>query len=292
MRFSADFTLLGTTQADGLEFPFTLPAQGTVVFRAIAIDRFGNEGPVAELNVTVQENQPPGVTFTRLNPLTGPAFSGGGFAVRVNVTDDGAVTDFRAAATGAAIVPLQTNTTGDPIVVQGTVPAAAVPGSKITLIAQATDNANRATGEQRFELDVADGTAPVVAFVSPAANAIADTTQPFAVTIDTTDNSGDVTLEVTISGGVTGTQSVVIDGTPNLASRRTLSFDLSAALPTGGTFTALARATDAAGRVGTASSSFLLPDRRAPQLASTAPATGAPRSNRSGPRSFSRSTRR
>ncbi len=105
VRFSANFTDLGTTEPDVLERAVVLPASGTVVYRAIAIDRFGNEGPVAEFSVAVLANQPPQVAFERLTPAEGSVLSGAGFSVRVSATDDSGVADLRAAAAGAAVVP-------------------------------------------------------------------------------------------------------------------------------------------------------------------------------------------
>jgi hypothetical protein len=276
VRFTAAFNVLGTTAENALEFPFTLPAQGAVTFGAIAIDRFGNEGPLREFSVTVAENQPPVIAFEKLVPATGnTVLSGSATQVRVSVTDDGAVTAFRAAGTGAWTAALQTNATGAPIILSASIPPAAVPGSKITVLASATDNSGLSTGEQRFEVEVADGSAPSLAFVTPVAESVVDPARSLELVIDTTDNSGDVTLQVTLAGGVTAAETVIVDGTPNVARRSTVSFNIAAAPQIGGTFTATARATDAAGRSTTTVRSFALPDRRAPQLASVAPASGA-----------------
>jgi hypothetical protein len=49
-----------------------LPTNGSITFRAIATDRFGNDGPVAELPVTVVPNQPPAVSLVRIAPDSGP----------------------------------------------------------------------------------------------------------------------------------------------------------------------------------------------------------------------------
>ncbi len=274
IRFTADAVTVATTGPDVLERPVTLPAAGTIVFRAIAIDRFGNEGPLVELPVTIQENEPPRIQFARINPVDGPVFSSSGFAVSVSATDDGTVTELRAAATGAAAVPLQTSP-GTPITIQGVVPPAAIPGSVINVTALASDNSGATSSQQTLTLTVADGTAPVVAVVSPPGNATVDPAQPFALAVDTTDNSGDVTLEVTLTGSVTGIATIGVDGISNVAKRSEVTFDLTSAPQTGGTFTATARATDVSGRTATAQRSYVLPDRRAPQLSGIAPANGA-----------------
>jgi hypothetical protein len=278
IRFSVGAVTLATTDTGVFELPITLPGIGALTYRAIAIDRFGNEGPLAELRVTVLENQPPVITFEKLIPSTGATvFSASTAQVRVSVDDDGSIASFRAAGTGAWTAPLQTNTTGNPIVLSAVVPATAVPGSRIIVLASATDTVGLASGEKRFEIDVADGTAPILAFASPAANAAVNPDQPFSLDIDTADNSGAVTLVVSLTGDATGTQTVPVTGTPNALQRTRLSFDLSSAPRTGGAFTATARATDAAGRLTTATRSFVLPDVVPPALEFVNPADGSVR---------------
>ncbi len=263
-RFSANAVTLGTTAAGVLEFPVTLPATGTVVYRAVGIDRFGNEGPLAELSVTVQENQPPVLTFTRLNPATGPVLSGGTFAVRVTAADDGAVSDLRAAASGAATVPLQTSA-GTPLTVQGIIPTAAVPGSEVVVVASAADNSGASSGQQSLALTVADGSAPAVEIATPAA--LAEVAPgPFTLGVNWRDNSGAAELAVSLSGAATAAQTRTVAGPPNAPQRQVFAFDLTAMQATGGVLTAVVTATDAAGFVATASRQFTVPDLVPPRL--------------------------
>ncbi len=274
VRLTANFALIGVTSPGILELPFTLPASGTISIRAIAIDRFGNEGPFALLNIPVQANQPPQLVFERLNPVTGPVASGSPFNVRVSATDDGAVTELRAAATGAAVRPLQI-TAGSPINVATTVPAAAVPGTKVTILAQATDNSGASTGEQSFALAVSDGTPPNVAIENPAANSILDPVGGLALAVEWSDNSGAASLEATLTGTVTATQTQPGSGPPNVNHQTTFNFPLATAPLEGGLVTATVTATDPANLTRMATRTFRLPDLRPPELLGLVPANAS-----------------
>ena len=272
VRFSVDFASIGTTAPNTFEVPLTLPPSGALTVRALAIDRFGNEGSEATLPIAVQQNAPPIVSFTPLQPATGPVFSGSGFNVRVSATDDGGISELRAAAAGAAVRPLQT-TTGAPINVSTLVPANAVPGSTVTIIGQAKDNSGTSSGEQSFELTVADGTPPEVTIVSPSANSVVPPPQ-FALQILSSDNSGVYDLTATLSGTVTGSQTAHVAVAPNESNTRTFNFDITGAPLEGGTFTATVSATDAAGRNRTVPRTFVLPDLKPPRLLTITPTDG------------------
>jgi hypothetical protein len=282
VRFSANFTDLGTTEPDVFERSVVLPASGTVVYRAIAIDRFGNEGQVAEFTVNVLANQPPQVAFERLTPATGPVPSGGGFSVRVSASDDGGIADLRAAATGAAVVPLRTST-GAPIMIQGFLPATAVPGTQVTILASATDTSGEPSGGKSLAIEVSDGSPPVLAVVSPAVGA-SISPGAFTLEVDWRDNSGAATLAVALSGGAIGSQSREVAAAPNTNAREAFNFDLSELSPAGGTFTATVTATDGAGFSSIATRIFTIPDTKPPTLLSVSPANGAVRQNLWSPR--------
>ncbi|MFN0129716.1 MAG: Ig-like domain-containing protein, partial [Verrucomicrobiales bacterium] len=276
VRFSADAVTLATTEVGVLELPVTLPATGAVTYRALAIDRFGNEGPLAELRVTIQENQPPVIAFEKLIPATGPAvLSGSAALIRVTVIDDGSIVTFRAAGTGGWTAPLQTNSTGAPILLSAVVPPTAIPGSIVAVLASATDTAGLSSGERRFELPVADGTAPSLTLVSPAANTSLDPDVPLVLELDVADNSGAATVEIALSGAVTDSRTIEITGPPNAPQRRSAEFDISAAPRTGASLTATARATDATGRSSTVTRLFVVPDLVPPALEFLNPPDGS-----------------
>ena len=102
IRVSADLVTIGQSAPGVLSVPVTLPLSGSLILRAVAIDRFGNEGPIAELPVSVLANQPPSVSFTRILPPSGAVLSGSTLSVRVSGSDDVSVASLKAAASGAA----------------------------------------------------------------------------------------------------------------------------------------------------------------------------------------------
>jgi hypothetical protein len=273
-RLSANAVTVGTSAEEVLEVPFSLPESGTIVFRGIAMDRFGNEGPLAELTVMVQPNVPPEIQFVQVNPASGDLLSGAPFSVRVEATDDSGIADLRAAASGAAAVSLRTST-GAPVFIQGIMPATAVPGSRLRVVASATDTSGVSTGERVLELPVADGSAPVVAVAGPGVNAVVPPGE-FVLEVDWRDNSAAATLEVALSGGggVSGTQSRAVTGLANVNSRESFTFDLSAMEPVGGTFTATVTATDAAGLQSAVNRVFAIPDLTPPRLTGVTPLSG------------------
>ncbi len=275
VRFSVNFATLGTPPANTLELPYTLPLQtGPITMRAIGMDRFGNEGPVVERVITVLANEPPEVAFERLNPVTGPVPSSSAFSVKVTATDDGGIADLRAAATGAALAPLQTST-GAPVTLNGTVPATALPGSEIVILARATDTAGVDSGDQTLTLTVSDGTAPALAIVSPAADSLVQPATGLTLEVDWSDNSGAVSLEVVLTGAVSGSVSQNVTATPNSTARVSFQLPLIDPPDAGEPFTATVTATDAAGLTTARQRVFRVPDFRSPRLASVSPANEA-----------------
>ena len=268
VRYSLDFANLGTSSAGSIELPFAVPAAGDYTVRAIAIDRFGNEGPYAQFAMTVRANEPPNIRFVRLNPAEGAVRSGSPFTLRVEAEDDGAIADLRAAVTGVLNVPLQTSS-GAPLTLQGTVPSTTLPGSKIRVLATAKDSSGAESGDRVLEIDVSDGSAPIVAIAAPAADSVVSPGE-FSLGVDWNDNSGAATLQAQVSlSSNTITRNVT--GTPNTNSRETFAFDLSALEPVGGNFTATVVATDAAGFAATNTRTFRIPDLTPPRLSSVNP---------------------
>ncbi len=274
VRMSIDFVVLGTSPAGLLEVPFRLPQQGQIVVRAIAIDRYGNEGPVFERSITVVENQVPVVAFERVNPPAGEVRSGSWFSVRVSATDDGGVTTLKAAVAGAASTPLQTSG-GTSILLQAQVNAAAVPGQAIEILAEAIDNGGRSSGQQLLTIPVSDGTAPAVAIHNPADGATVDPVDGLQLVVDWADNSGAATIRADLSGAVADSQSWFVTAAPNSTVRKTIAFSLAGAPTAGEEFTATVRATDAAGHTSTRTTTYRLPDRRSPKLLALSPLDGS-----------------
>ena len=269
VRYSLDFANLGTSPSGSTELALTAPAAGDYAVRAIAIDRFGNEGPFASFTLRVRVNEPPTIRFVRVDPATGPVRSGGAFSLRVEAEDDGVIADLRAAVTGAATIPLRSSS-GAPLLLQGVVPADAVPGAKIRVLATARDAAGVETGDRTFEIEVSDGSAPVVAIASPAADAVVSGGQ-FVLGVDWRDNSGAATLVATLEGAATASATRSVTGSPNTTTPTNFTFDLSALRSVGGRLTARIVATDAAGFSASASRTFTVADLSPPRLLSLSP---------------------
>jgi hypothetical protein len=270
-RLSANAATVATSAVDVLEVPFTLPANGTVVFRGIATDPFGNEGPLAELSVSVVPNSPPGIALTRLNPLTGAVATGSPVSVRLSVTDDSGVTDFKAAMTGAATAALRT-TTGADITLSGVVKTNAGPSDVITLVAQATDTSGVGTGERTFTIPILDGTLPTLALDGAIPSTGFAPGEVVSIPVRGRDNFGVTRYTLVASGAVTANLAIPVEpAAPE--DPRVLTFTMPSETPvTGAAFTLTLRAEDAAGLV---SAPLLLnlrtADQTPPQIAAFSP---------------------
>lgn len=274
LRVSANGAVVGETTTPGeLTVPFTLPQSGVVVLAALAIDRFGNEGPLASLPLTITANQPPGIVFTQLLPAGDTVPTGTDVAIRVSAVDDSAVAELRASLGGALVIPLRTSS-GSPLVLSGTVPANAGPSS-ITAFATALDNSGLSSGPKTFSLPVSDGTPPSVAITAPAVSTKFTAGQKLSLAVQAADNFGVTEVEVRVGGGFTSTSQVAVDpvpGTNDLA----LAVPIPAAIPNDGrSFIVTVKAKDAAGiESPPVSRTFALEDLAAPTLVSVSPFAG------------------
>ncbi len=102
VRFEDDAAVLGTSTLAPFRVNVTLPESGSRVYRAIALDRFGNQSGAAALEVETVENQPPTALLVRREPLEGPAPAGSTLRVNVSAADDVQVTNLTVVATGFA----------------------------------------------------------------------------------------------------------------------------------------------------------------------------------------------
>lgn len=272
LRLLANGAVAGETTVPGdLDLPYTLPQSGAVVFAALAVDRFGNEGPLTNLTLTVTVNQPPGIVFTQLQPSGGTAPSGADLVIRVEAVDDSDVVELRASLGGALVVPLRT-TSGTPILLSGTVPAQAGPGS-ITAFATALDNSGLSSGPKTFVLPVSDATVPTVAITAPPAGSRFRAGQTLALAADASDNFGVAEVEVRVSGGFSHTDRRTLNPVPG-ANALTLAIPIPTTLPNDGrSFLVTVQVRDAAGLESpVASRSFALEDLAAPNLVAQSPA--------------------
>jgi hypothetical protein len=160
VRLTQDLEPIGETVGGPLRLEVRLPESGTTVLRGIATDRFNNDGPLAELAVTVVANQPPEIEFVRINPPTGPVPTGSFFVVDVVASDDVAISQMRAIATGTLEANLNA-TDSTRLRIQGTISAQAGPNRAVRIFAEATDELGLSSGEQFLEVPVSDATPPI-----------------------------------------------------------------------------------------------------------------------------------
>jgi hypothetical protein len=102
VRFEDDSGLLGTATVVPFRVNVKLPDSGSRVYRAVALDRLGNESAAGALEVATVENQPPVVTLTRVEPATGAAPAGSTLRLNVSASDDVQVTNLTVVASGFA----------------------------------------------------------------------------------------------------------------------------------------------------------------------------------------------
>lgn len=273
IRVSADLVTIGQSAPNVLAVPVALPLAGSTLLRAVAIDRFGNEGPLAELVVTVADNLPPTVVFERIEPPSGPAPSGSTLRVRVRGSDDVAVASLRAAAEGAATAPLA-QSAGEPILLAVPVDPQAGPGASVLVHAEAVDGNAQSSGEQTLAVAVSDGTPPEVAFTAPAAGSALVPGSLLEVAVQGSDGFGVTRFELVAEGGVSASESREAPGTPGVAVA-SFSLPLPPELASGASVTLRARAFDAAGLSSEAVLVLAAPDTRAPRLVELVPAAGA-----------------
>jgi hypothetical protein len=276
-RLSANASTVATSAVDVLEVPFTLPQSGTVVFRGIAIDRFGNEGPLAELTVNVLPNTPPVITLTRLSPLTGPVATGSAVSVRLSAADDSGVVELKAAMTGAAAAALKTSGGAD-ITLSGFVKSTAGPADVITILAQATDTSGTSTGEQTFTIPIRDGSPPSLVLDGSAPASPFAPGSTVSIPVRGRDNFGVTRYTLEASGAFVASGEVLVDPVAN-DDLRTLELAVPLDAPvTGAPFTLVINAHDAAGFVSPPLTLELrMVDTTPPLLVSVDPANNATR---------------
>jgi hypothetical protein len=270
VRFTQDLVSLAGPVGPPYRTSISLPASGSTTIRAIASDRYGNEGPLAELRLATVPNTPPSIVLERIDPPSGPVGNGEEFRVRVAATDELSVTNLT--LMGAGQVSFSTNLPdGSPREWTFRMPADAPADSVARFTAFAVDGMGVVSSEAVLEVSVRDTVVPFVEVLSP----LADGVLTGDVLVRTRDNSSPYLLEVRLSGGVTLTQSMSVAVLPNVDATNRLTFDLSGAPANGADVQATIVVTDARTNVTTLTRPYRLPDVQPPRLVSTSPAPGA-----------------
>jgi len=274
VRFTQDFNPVGSATNVPYQVLVQLPRSGSTTIRAIATDQYGNDGQVVQLVITVAPPKPPAVQFTLVSPTNPPVPSGSALVVAVSASGDAAISNLTAVIAGPASGAV-VSTNGSSLLVEGVVSNTAVAGQQVQVLAQATDVLGVSSGEQPFDVLVSDGTPPALALLSPTNGAVIPAGPSFGLAVQVSDNSSNVTLSLTLSGGITATQGVALALTPNTPITNVFTVSLAGA-PTGGqTVTAVVVATDAATNQTTVTRTFRLPDLAIPVVQSITPTNGA-----------------
>lgn len=144
VRFNSgdDFIPLGEDREAPFRQRLTLPPSGSVIVRAIATDRFGNDSPVAVRIFETVPDEPPAVTLTLVDPEFQPVTRGLAFVVSVSAVDDVAVTNVRLTAPAPLSVD-RTFASGATNRLSFTIPNSAPASGSVDLTAIATDSAGR-----------------------------------------------------------------------------------------------------------------------------------------------------
>ena len=274
VRFSQEFTDAGVATDPPYQRAIQLPKNGSTTVRAIATDVYGNDGPLAELVITVQPPQLPVVHFALISPTNTPIPTGTPLVVEVTATGDTAITNLAAIFGGAATGELVT-TNGGQLRLTGMVPATAA-DQPAQVYAQAIDSLGLSSGQQVFNLATRDATAPVAQITAPVAQSVVRPGSVLAVTVQGTDNWGITNLELRIAGAWTATNQFAISpATTNIS--RVLSVNVPADAATNGEpvqLTLIAR--DTSGNVSTPVTHLLrMMDNTPPTLLTVSPTNGA-----------------
>jgi hypothetical protein len=249
----------GFVPAPGEQFPILTSGGISGGFSRVSMPsgfvlRYTNGNAV--LVFTGQSNRPPVLQFAQVAPTNGPLPSGAPFEVDVAASDDDGIAQITASITGAVTNSFTTN--GSLLRIVGVVPPAALAGAEVQITAQAIDLIGQSTGPQVLTLPVSDGTPPAVAILDPPLNTLLPLGQPLKLSTVVSDNSTNVTLNLSIFGSLTATQTVAVPLPPNVPVTNLFTVPVGGNSP-GGQFTATVTATDAATNVTTVSRNFFLP---------------------------------
>lgn len=275
VRFTQDFAPLGSAPNPPYRLNVTLPQTGRTTIRAIASDSYGNDGPFQELVLVVQTNQPPTLAFSLISPSSPPAPSGSFVSVEILAADDSTIAELTATISGLTTSGL-VRTNGPRLRVEGLVPTDAGPGSRIRIVAEATDDVGQSTGPQSWVVDVSDGTVPTLSLTGPAAGTLIEPGAVVPLAVRVTDNFGVTVIEGAVAGAFEATiqtplDPAVTDGT------RTVDLAVPAATPADGRSVQVSLlARDAAGNVSAGTGVELrLVDRISPTIVAVTPRDGA-----------------
>ena len=267
--FSSDDALVATARSAPFKVTVPLDHTGEVVLKAVAQDRVGNRGPARQLVLTVAADQPP--TASILAPEDGSVVdSGQTVTVTVAAQDDLQVKEVTLSASGAASFTQTLAQSGSSATAAFNlpVPAAAAPGSTITLTAVAKDGAGQASSSVQRTLLVRDGTPPAVTLSSPGQTGLYRPGEAGSVTVTASDYVGVGELTCSVAGSAVGEGSWSFAPTVKQIDKE-LAFTVNADAAPHALVTIACTAKDAAGNVGNADLTLQVADTVPPQVVGT-----------------------
>ncbi|MFM1943956.1 MAG: hypothetical protein RI897_2938 [Verrucomicrobiota bacterium] len=275
VRFTRDLQPAGVVSASPYTLQVSLPQSGGTTIRAIASDRYGNDGPLAELRLDVIENQAPTLEFQRISPPSGPVPSGSFVLLDIVAEDDSQVVDLKAIVAGIASGDVA-STNSSRLRVQGFVPADTGPGRRVEVYAEATDDSGASSGQRSLVIDVSDGTKPGVTISGPGEDVRMEPGVSFVVDLRLSDNFGVSGVEVRASGAFALTNTVVFEPGVLTGDRSVDVLVPSEVVPDGDSVELTVFAFDAAGnRSAAVHGGYRLVDRVGPELLSIDPEDAA-----------------
>lgn len=229
-------------------WPVRLPAEGLVRLSAIGLDRSGNAGEPATLELRVGPNERPSVSLARVEPPTGPLETGRRFSFAVTARDDATLAALRLTARGSLEFTREITAppNGTPTNLLFDLPTDFVAGADIEFRVVALDDSGATSEEAVLRYATRDATPPLLGLEAPLDGASLDPRQPLEVGLEVRDNSPSVAVTVLLGGVVTSSNRLSLALTPNSPQALPLSLALTNGLE-GGAVGLTLRVEDAAG---------------------------------------------
>jgi hypothetical protein len=265
---------------------FRISRQGAILtgyFNNVPLFSETNASAVTNLNFVLQNNGSDDSSSVAYNNFSitapsipnQPVLTGSLVALEVTASGDTSISNLTAIIGGAAS-GAEVMTNGSEVLVQGYVPSTASPSQPVQVFAQVVDILGVSSAQQILSLPVIDGTPPFLSIPGLTNNAHVVAAPSFSVAAVVSDNSSNVTLNLTISGSLTNQQSAALALTPNVSATNVFTVSLASAPTNGGPITLTLTATDAASNSTVVSRMLWLPNTPGPAIASLVIASNLP----------------
>lgn len=274
VKFTADGNNIGLATNSPYRVRITLPVLGSIVYRAVATDRFGNDGAVKELPLTVVAAEAPTVVLLKGAPGNAPVPTGSSFSASVGATGDAPITNVLVSITGPTNVTLNLRS-GVSTNLTFRVPSDALPGTVVIVRARATDALGAISPEATISWPVVDGTPPSIAWLSPTQDAVLDLSRPLEIRLRTFDNATNLHILAVTDGGLVSTNEFNLAIDQNLQQTNAFQLALTNAIRSGANLNVRLTIMDPGTNTVSLQRRFVLPDIAPPRLLAVSPTNGA-----------------